>query len=295
VSPRVVVWGELLWDRFVDGARLGGAAANAAFHLRCLGAEVALVSRVGADDLGDAARRRLGELGIDVSTVQVDANAPTGVVDVEIVDGEPRYTLASSAAWDRIELDTSVRARLLDADALVFGTLAQRTELGRGALGAALDELPPTALRFCDANLRPPFDSRAVIARSLARADVAKLNQREATLAARALDVDDAAAALVARGARCVVITRGADGATAFTAAERRDVPASPLHSNDGDAVGAGDAFTAVLTLGCLSRAPLEPLLGAAADYAAFVASERGGMPEPPRALVSAVRRRLGY
>src|SRR5450432_1344717 len=50
--PRFIAYGELLWDLFPDGARLGGAAANAAYHAACLGAESLLVSRVGSDELG---------------------------------------------------------------------------------------------------------------------------------------------------------------------------------------------------------------------------------------------------
>ena len=88
--PRFIAWGELLWDLFRDGPRLGGAAANAAYHAACLGAQSHLVSRVGQDELGARALRELSELGVDVNVVQVDADAPTGTVQVEIVHGEPR-------------------------------------------------------------------------------------------------------------------------------------------------------------------------------------------------------------
>ncbi|MCE7893681.1 MAG: hypothetical protein DYH12_28955, partial [Sorangiineae bacterium PRO1] len=55
-SPRIVAFGELLFDLFPDGPRLGGAAANMAFHAAALGARALLVSRVGDDPLGRRAR-----------------------------------------------------------------------------------------------------------------------------------------------------------------------------------------------------------------------------------------------
>ncbi len=100
---RLVSWGELLWDLFPDGARLGGGAANVAYHASLLGARAALVSRVGDDALGRRALTELSSRGVDVSAVQIDADAPTGSVRVELAQGEPRFTLAQGAAWDRIE------------------------------------------------------------------------------------------------------------------------------------------------------------------------------------------------
>jgi sugar/nucleoside kinase (ribokinase family) len=57
VMRPIVSYGELLWDRFPDGERLGGCAANVAFHLAQLGAHALLVSRVGDDELGRRAVR----------------------------------------------------------------------------------------------------------------------------------------------------------------------------------------------------------------------------------------------
>ena len=66
MSPAAVVsWGELLWDVFADEERLGGCACNVAYHLAALGESVSLVSRVGNDERGEAALRRLREVGVD--------------------------------------------------------------------------------------------------------------------------------------------------------------------------------------------------------------------------------------
>ena len=58
----VVIWGEVLWDRFPDGAHLGGAPSNVAWHLGLAGGWARLVSRVGDDDDG---RRAITQLSKD--------------------------------------------------------------------------------------------------------------------------------------------------------------------------------------------------------------------------------------
>ena len=100
----VLVWGELLWDRFPDGARLGGAPANVAWHLAQLGTRVALVTRVGDDDDGRAAIAAMAARGVDVSLVQVDRERATGEVEVTVAadTGEQRYRLVPGRAWVRI-------------------------------------------------------------------------------------------------------------------------------------------------------------------------------------------------
>ena len=59
-TSKVAAWGEILWDRFPDADRLGGAPANFACHAQLLGAEVHFITRVGADTLGCRLRKRYG-------------------------------------------------------------------------------------------------------------------------------------------------------------------------------------------------------------------------------------------
>src|SRR5262245_18154281 len=109
-SSLLVCWGELLWDLFPDGPRLGGTAANAAYHAAQLGQRVALVSRVGNDALGARAKEQLAAAGVDVRCVQVDPERPTGTVKVELHAGEPSYRIESEVAWDRIEWSAELAA-----------------------------------------------------------------------------------------------------------------------------------------------------------------------------------------
>src|SRR5215217_7955526 len=86
MADAVVIWGELLWDRFPDGDRLGGAPANVAWHLGQAGGWPQLVTRVGDDDDGRRACEALSQL-VDTELVQIDPERATGEVTVRIENG----------------------------------------------------------------------------------------------------------------------------------------------------------------------------------------------------------------
>ncbi len=277
---RAVSWGELLWDRFPDGDRLGGAAANVAHHARALGAQASLVSCVGRDERGTRALEQMRARGVDVSCVRIDDSAPTGSVQVRIVGDQPSFRMSQVAAWDRIALTPATEAVIADADVLFYGTLAQRTPLALGALSQVLQA--PGPLRVCDVNLRPPHLTRSAVERCILAAQVVKMNEQEREDLAVLLQCRDVISRLFEAGqARVVAVTRGAEGAELYLPTQRL-FDAGVAATAGGDAVGAGDAFTAVLGLG-LARG-LEPLavLERANRYAAWVASHPGAMPEAP-------------
>lgn len=281
-ATRCVVWGEIVWDRFPDEDRLGGAAANVAYHLSCLGAESVLVSCVGQDDLGQRALARLTDAGVNTRFVTRDAVAPTGTVKVTFDAGQPRYELASFAAYDRIGFDVALAEKLASARALVYGTLAQRTALVQGALVHALDVDGPT--RVLDVNLRPPHVTREIVGRCLERAHVVKLNEHEAHVLAELLNTRDLTRYLLDSGAWLVALTRGERGARLTTATATVEHPGFAA-AVGGDAVGAGDAFTALLAVEATEHGDLERLVRRANRYASWVASHAGAMPQPPAEL----------
>jgi fructokinase len=280
----VVCWGELLWDLFPDQRRLGGALANVAYHLATFGDRALLVSRVGDDELGRAALEELGRCGVETRLVGVDLNKPTGSVHVEFAGGEPRYRISAQAAWDRIACSADVAGALESADAIVYGTLAQRTPLGEGALSQALKLVPPNTLRVCDLNVRRPFVTAGVVDGAISGASVVKLNEQESELVGELFGVDDVVDWLAsARGVELVALTRGARGSVLATRERRVEHAGAPADATHGDSVGAGDAFTAALVhaLGH-GVSELELLSEYANRYAAFVASEAGAMPPVP-------------
>src|SRR5438270_1311631 len=76
----------------------GGKGANQAVMAARLGAEVALVGRVGADAFGEQALRNLREQGVDVSAVKADAGRPTGVAGIIVDDGAQNCIVVVSGA-----------------------------------------------------------------------------------------------------------------------------------------------------------------------------------------------------
>jgi fructokinase len=132
----VIVWGEVLWDRFPDGDRWAARRRSVAWHLAGLG-DRALVTATGDDADGARARAQLAARGVDLALAQVDPARATGEVTVALVDGEPRYRLVPERAWERIAMTAAIAAALPGARAIVYGTLAQRTPAGRAAPLAA--------------------------------------------------------------------------------------------------------------------------------------------------------------
>jgi fructokinase len=281
VSP-IIVWGEILWDRFGDVTTLGGAPANVAWHLALLGSRVALVTRVGADDDGREATTRLAARGVDTSLVQVDPDRATGEVRVVVDGGEPRYRLSPGRAWERIEATAAATAAITAAPAVVFGTLAQRTAEGLAAWRAAIAAAGAATVRILDVNLRPRGFDAAAVAAALEIADVVKLGDREQATVERELGRRDLVDWLLGARqppARLVAVTRGPAGSTLHTAAARIEVRAHPARPG-GDNVGCGDAYVAVLCHGLVAGWPVGEIGEAASRWAAGVASIRGATPD---------------
>jgi fructokinase len=284
--PCVVSWGELLWDLFPEGPRLGGAAANLAYHSARLGDDAVLVSRVGKDELGARATTTLRQAGVDVGLVQIDPEKPTGTVRVNIVGGEPRFEIVARVAWDDIAWTPEIAERLAGAHVFCYSTLAQRTPLGKGALARALTELGPTVTRLCDLNLRAPFDDVAAIVDSVARAHVVKLNDAELERFERLLGVSNGAAWLLERGVKLVAVTRGSHGSLLLTHDATWASPGVPSDTSGGDPVGAGDAFAAVMAHHLARGSGLRSIGEHANRYASYVASRPGAMPDIPSELL---------
>ena len=285
----IVGLGEVLWDLLPEGKQLGGAPANFVCHAHALAASARLVSRVGDDPAGQEIMSRLAGIGLPTETIAVDANAPTGTVSVKVAaDGQPQFTIHENVAWDHIEANASALVAVRRADALCFGTLAQRTSQAQESIHALLRAARPEAWRIFDINLRPPFVDDEVITRSLTVANALKLNEDEFPVLARLFDLhgptEGQLGALAERFAlRLVARTRGAEGSILFADGCVVKQPAAPTRVVD--TVGAGDSFTAALVAGLLREWPLEQISQHASAIAAYVCSQRGATPPLPEDL----------
>jgi fructokinase len=279
----VLCFGEILWDFLPDGAAFpGGAPFNVAYHLRRLGAAPVIVSAVGRDELGEKLLRRLEAWSIATEGIARHAELPTGVVRATIgANGDARYAIATGVAWDRIEINEPTLRAAAQAQALVFGSLAQRSPENQAALHQLLDALPRTAQRVFDVNLRPPHDDLDVVRRLAKRAEVLKLNADEAArLTGIAVERPEAQARALQAGTGCavIVITSGARGAGLLRDERWKWEAARPVLV--ADTVGAGDAFLAALVAQLLTKIPDDALLARACRLGEWVASQRGATPE---------------
>ena len=279
--PLLVGIGELLWDLFPQGPRLGGAPGNFAAHAARLGCRGAVASRVGDDPLGRAALRELAALGVEADWVQVDPELPTGTVEVAVdAQGQPTFDIRPEVAWDALDCTPAWAALAAGADAICFGTMASRGPRSLAAVQAFLAAAGPDCLRIFDVNLRPGCQGPEGVRTLLAHCDVLKVNEDELPrVAALAGVTGDLAEGLRARfGLRLVAVTLGAQGSRLCVAGRSRVEPPMPVAV--ADTVGAGDAFTAVVAAGLVQGWDLETLHRRASRLSAYVCSQTGATPD---------------
>jgi fructokinase len=296
----VVGLGELLWDMFPQGPRLGGAPANFAYNSSLLGDHGIVASRLGSDTLGQEARRRFQHLRLPTDFLQIDATHPTGSVRVSIDSGgQPQYEIAAPVAWDFLQMTPEWHSLALQASAISYGTLAQRTDTSRRTILNFIDRAPVEAVRVFDVNLRQTFYDAEILRESARRATVIKLNEEEFPAILELLDAPAESAAgqprramewvLEKTGAKLLCVTRGACGSLLVSVSEYHEHPG--LRVTIQDTVGAGDAFAAALVHHYLRGAPLAAMNEAANTMGAWVASCSGAMPEPDLAILEKVRK----
>jgi fructokinase len=286
----IVGLGEVLWDLLPGGRVLGGAPLNFAFHCHQLGWPSAVVSRVGADDLGREILAALRGHGLSDEFVQEDPARPTGTVPVTLgPDGQPQFTITPDVAYDALAWQPSWDALFGAAQAVCFGTLIQRTPAAREAVSRAL-AAARNALVVYDVNLRQHYYSREVVEASLGASRWVKLNDDELAVLKELLGLrgegEPAVLAHLRRryGLELACVTRGARGCLLQTADEEVAVPGRPV--GVVDTVGAGDAFTAGLLVTALEGRTLAEAAAFANRLAGRVAASAGGTPRIDRAEI---------
>lgn len=282
---RILTIGEILWDVFPDGERLGGAPFNFSAHAARLGHEVQFLSAVGEDERGRKALERAVELGLSTEFIARTAERPTGTVTVELDGaGQPAFTVHRPAAYDCVEFDGAELRRLaaFHPDWIAFGTLHQAEPGPRIATAQAVAACPG-AKRFYDVNLRPACYTLDLVEELMALASVVKLNAEEAAaLGALA----GAAGGPIERfcragterfGWEAVAVTCGAEGCAALVDGTYVEAPGYTVAV--ADTVGSGDAFAGAFLDGLDRGWPAAQIADFANRLGAVVASRPGAIP----------------
>lgn len=309
LKPKLIVAvGELVWDLLPAGPRLGGAAANFAAMAAQLGNHSVCASRVGQDSAGRKAVTQLSKLGVDVSFLQTDRRHRTGSVFVTLHGQQPEYEIRSPAAWDFLELTEPWLKLASEANAVTFGTLAQREPVSRTTIEGFLAATSSGCVRLFDVNLRHPFYSPEILAGSLGHATLLKMNDAEVPPVLHLLNLpsnmepsattDDRLLAgarilLDAFPLQMICITRGASGSLLVNRKEYDSHPGFAVQVHD--TVGAGDAFAAAVVTLYLQGAPLNRINAIANRCGSRIASHSGAtlvLDEETKLLASAAGRR---
>lgn len=280
----IISIGEIVWDQFAETTVLGGAPLNVAYHLQAQGWPAMIISRVGDDELGRTTIDKVKKLGLPVQGIQQDPVLPTGRVLVSLdARNQPHFDIAAPAAWDNIQLEEALSLVGDTRYHLVFGTLAQRNETSRQVIESLCDK---ALSRFYDVNLRPPYTPAGHVRRSLAAADVLKVNREELLtindwfMKQGGPEEDIAGSLLTTFDLSLLAVTDGANGARLITRNRSVFHPGFPVQT--ADPVGSGDAFFSALIIGYLSGLPLEVCLERANRAGAYVASQTGATPKYP-------------
>ena len=299
--PRVTVLGSLNMDISVTVPRLpgpgatvlgsaarftpGGKGANQAVAAARLGAAARMTGCVGDDDFGRRLLAALREEGVDHQGVRVTADAPTGLAMISVdTAGENMITVAPGA--NHQVGDQQVAAATGHGDILVICA-----EIPVPAIMAALARATLAQAARCILNLAPaPPGAAAIVA---AGVDWLVVNETEAAAVlgrpvSGLAGAGQAAADLVAAGARHAVVTAGAHGAA--LAGPDAAATIGAFRVDAVDTVGAGDTFVGALAVALAAGIPAAEAVRAAAAAGATAATRPGaqaGMPRPADILAT--------
>ena len=303
----IVVSGEALMDVFgaeetpsglMLDARIGGSPLNVAVGLRRLGQNAAFFGAISTGFLGDRLMKALADETVDTCcTVRLDAPATLSLVGLDS-RGVPSYAFYGTGAADRC-LPLDALARVPQAQAYQFGSYAMVVEPVATTQRALVERERHRAVIAYDVNVRlnvePALERwRETLRWMVPRTHILKLSDEDLSLLYPGANAAQLAQEWMAQGVRLVVITRGAEGAWAWSAGQHLVSP--PVKVSVVDTVGAGDTFqagllTALGERGMLSQGSLQqlkvPTLQAVLDFAARAAAitcSRRGADLPRRA-----------
>jgi fructokinase len=302
--PFFHVVGESLVDIVVpvDGARenaVGGSPLNVAVGLSRLDVPTVLVTLLGDDDLGRAVADHVHASDVTLSAGSVLATRTTSTATAYL-DAHNAATYEFDLVWDlpRQELPDEVLG-------VHTGSLGASLHPGRESVldlvsRAADDEV----FVSYDPNIRPffledPADAWREVQEMGRAARLLKLSDEDLRLLRPDGDEEAVCRELLSGGqTELVVLTRGSEGATAYTDTATLDVVAPP--TDVVDTVGAGDSFMAAMiallddwgvvtggesALRALDDDRVRLLVQGAVTAAAITCSRRGANPPTRREL----------
>lgn len=243
--------GESLIDMVPEGAHYrplpGGAVYNTAIALGRIGAPTGYLWPISRDGFGETLLRPLAEANVDTGLCP-RSDRLTTLAFVTLTGGEARYAFYDEGSAGRMLAPEDLPEIPESVSALFVGGISLVPDPCGAAIEALVERLHPRVPVMLDPNIRPFFISdqtayRARLERLLARADLVKLSGDDLEWLMPGASFEEAAAAILAKGAKVVLQTGGSAGARAHWQGTPLDAPATRVEV--ADTIGAGDTFNA--------------------------------------------------
>lgn len=297
VGPRVTVVGSFIMDLVIKAPRRpskgetivgtsfgmfpGGKGANQAVAAARLGADVAMIGRLGQDEFGDTFLRLLSDEGVDCSFVVRDPDEGTGIGN-PVIDGEGDNSIIivprANSRLSTVDVDRAIR-RISTSHVLLL-QLEVPIESSVRAAETARSSGVKVILNPAPAGELPDSFVQLI--------DVLVPNETEFEMltGTRPTDIEQArrgAFGLISKGIGAVVITLGERGAFLIEKGRTTHLPGERV-DNVVDTTGAGDAFCGALAV-CVGRGmSLRESVKVANKAGAHAVTVLGAIPSMPRA-----------
>lgn len=278
---KIICFGEVLWDVFPNHKKIGGAPLNVAARLQSFDNDVAIISAIGKDDLGDKILDFIKDKEINPSFVTILSDFSTGKVQITLnKKGAASYTIEHPKAWDKIPFTQKSATAVQQSDAFVFGSLAARDKVSKKTLYQLLEV---AKFKIFDINLRPPFYEKKLLIDLMVKADFIKLNDEElyevsALLGSKFNNLEQNLQLIATQtNTKQICVTKGEHGGVLLY--NNKLFYNSGFKINVVDTVGAGDSFLATLVHFLLKDQNPQKAINIACAVGALVAQKSGANP----------------
>ncbi|MET3496985.1 carbohydrate kinase family protein [Variovorax boronicumulans] len=276
---RIALTGEALIDFTASEAGTlaflgheGGSPLNTAVACARLGVHTGFLTQLSTDLFGERLMAFLARNGVDTSFI-LRSNAPSTLAFVERTPQTNRYAFYTSGSADATWAPEPLPQLPADCRFLHFGSISLLQEPASTHIAELVTANAGRCVIVFDPNVRPSLisdmaDYRERVANWMTLADLVKLSDEDAELLAPGQPVDALAADCLKAGARAVIVTRGGAGATLWRTGHAPLTVAAP-RVTVVDTIGAGDTFTAGLSVSLLAHGVEHPAqLGDLSDEA---------------------------
>ncbi len=302
-KPRILVVGSFMMDLVASADRApelgetvigssfrtapGGKGANQAVQAARLGAQTYMAGSVGNDSFGKEMLAALNSSGVDTSHVKISSGLPSGVGHIEIQTGasgvQNRIIVVPGANFDLLPEDLSWLEDEVSSYDMVIMQLELRMDTIEYVARLSHDAGVPVMLNPAPAAPLSDALLSCVTFLSPNETEAGLLSGVQTDSEGRLSDeaLQEAAAALMGKGAANVIITLGDRGAAVCSPDGVRRVPCVKM-TGVVDPTAAGDSFVGAFCAAYAAGLSTQDALQVAVHAAAITVCGYGAIPSLP-------------